>query len=452
MASWRALRALVRLRRRIALLEGTDAVGTARRIEEGIPMQGERAWLLLCSCLLASIGLDTGSVAVIIGAMLISPLMSPILGSGLSIAVADRAMLARALRELALATVATLALSALYFSITPLGEPTSELIARTRPTLLDVGVALFGGVAGIVAGSRRDQSLALPGVAIATALMPPLCTAGFGLATGRPAFFFGALYLFVLNAIFIALATFVVARVLQFPLRSFADANARRREIRLVSALAVIAIVPSLWFLYTTVRDEGQRRRLNQFIDAELAARGREVIRWTVAPRTDSTVVKLYLAGIPLEAATLDSLQARLETYGLTDARLEIVQSDISARDLERLENEVQGEILQAIAIAQAARDSARADAGRNLLNAPLDSARLASLVQLVRATFPEVRAMTLSASPNLLQTDSAPARPLLLVTLADTLRTTERAVLLGRVTSLVQAIAPRDSVVVQLR
>ncbi|MCU0616355.1 MAG: DUF389 domain-containing protein [Gemmatimonadaceae bacterium] len=452
MASWRALRALVRLRRRIALLDGTDAVGTARRIEDGIPMQGERAWLLLCSCLLASIGLDTGSVAVIIGAMLISPLMSPILGSGLSIAVADRAMLARALRELALATVATLALSSLYFSVTPLGEPTSELIARTRPTLLDVGVALFGGVAGIVAGSRRDQSLALPGVAIATALMPPLCTAGFGLATGRPAFFFGALYLFVLNAIFIALATFAVARVLQFPLRSFTDTKTRRREVRLVSALAVIAIVPSLWFLYTTVRDEGQRRRINQFIDAELASRGREVIRWSVAPRTDSTVVKLYLAGVRLEAATLDSLQTRLDAYGLSSARLEIVQSDISARDLERLEQEVQGEILQAIAIAQAARDSARADAARGLLDAPLNSASLASLVQMVRVTFPEVRAMTLSGSPNLLQTDSASTRPLLLLTLSDSLRPNERTALLGRITSLVQSIAPRDSVLVQLR
>src|SRR5690606_21893873 len=137
------------------------------------------------------------------------------------VAIADRNLLSKAARELSLATVVTLVVSTIYFFLSPLGEPTAEEISRTTPTLLDVGVALFGGIAGIVAGSRRDQSMALPGVAIATALMPPLCTAGFGLATGRPAFFFGALYLYVINAIFIALATFAIVRFLGFPLRSF---------------------------------------------------------------------------------------------------------------------------------------------------------------------------------------------------------------------------------------
>ncbi len=185
MFSFRVLRSWVRTRNRFALIGGTDVDGTIHRLESGIPVRGERAWLLICSCLLASIGLDTGSAAVIIGAMLISPLMSPILGVGLGTALADRSLLQFALRELALATAITLGVSALYFTVSPLAEPTAELISRTQPTLLEVGVALFGGIAGIVAGSRRDQSISLPGVAIATALMPPLCTAGFGLGTGH---------------------------------------------------------------------------------------------------------------------------------------------------------------------------------------------------------------------------------------------------------------------------
>ncbi|WP_460879233.1 DUF389 domain-containing protein [Pontibacter rugosus] len=167
----------------------TDEPGTIREINDKIPIRGNNTWMLICSAMLASIGLDTGSGAVIIGAMLISPLMSPILGVGLSVGINDREMLVDSLKNLALAAVAGLIVSALYFSVTPLGEPTNELLARTQPTLLDVLVAIFGGVAGIISISRSDRSNAIPGVAIATALMPPLCTAGYGLASGRIDFF-----------------------------------------------------------------------------------------------------------------------------------------------------------------------------------------------------------------------------------------------------------------------
>ena len=167
---------LLPLIRRVALQDGTDVAQTVQRISSGIHVRGEVPSMLVCSCLLASIGLDVNSTAVIIGAMLISPLMSPILGMGLAAAQVDRPLLVDSARELALATVVALVTSALYFRISPLGEPTPELIARTTPTLLDVGGSCFGGVAGIVAGSRKETNLALPGVAIATALMPPLCT------------------------------------------------------------------------------------------------------------------------------------------------------------------------------------------------------------------------------------------------------------------------------------
>ncbi len=446
MTSFRVLRAFVRLRRRAALLDGTDVAGTERRIEEGIPVHGERAWLLICSCLLASIGLDTGSAAVIIGAMLISPLMSPILGVGLGTAIADRTLLARALRELGLATAVTLGVSTVYFTLTPLGVPTAELVARTTPTLLDVGVALFGGVAGIVAGSRRDQSMALPGVAIATALMPPLCTAGFGLATGSPAFFFGALYLYVINAIFIALATFAVARALRFPLRSFQDARERRREIRLVTTVASIAILPSLWFLYGTVQKERDRRRVEQFIAAELTTRGREVIRWTQSDVEDTTRIKVYLAGTPVEPEALDSLRLRLGEFGLRDATLDVVQSDISARDLEKLETDVQRGILQAVELAQAARDSARAGAVRNVVRSPLDTSRIREIARDVNGTFPEIVAIAYAPQANLLAADSVAPPPTLLVEFAAATTADTREDVLRRARALVRSRVGGDS------
>lgn len=452
MASWRVLRALVRLRQRVELHDGTDVEGTERRIEAGIPMRGERAWLLICSCLLACIGLDTGSVAVIIGAMLISPLMSPILGSGLSIAIADRALLAQALRELMLATLVTLAVSTFYFTVTPLGEPTAELIARTRPTLLDVGVALFGGAAGIVAGSRRDQSLALPGVAIATALMPPLCTAGFGLATGSAAFFLGALYLYIINAIFIAIATFAAVRALRFPLRSFSDATARRREIRLVATVAGIAVLPSLWFLYSTVRAEGERRRIDQFIAAELTPRGRDVIRWTTTVVSDTTHVKVYLAGAPIEPEALDSVRQRLPEFGLDGVALDVVQSDISARDFERLETDVQRGILQAVELAQAARDSVQATAARNVVRSPLDTARIREIARDVNGAFPEITAIAYAPQADLLAPDSARPPPTLFVTFDSTARSAKRAEILARAQALVRARLGGDSLRVRAR
>jgi uncharacterized hydrophobic protein (TIGR00271 family) len=450
MFSFRVLRSWVRTRNRFALIAGTDVTGTEQRIESGIPVRGERAWLLICSCLLASIGLDTGSAAVIIGAMLISPLMSPILGVGLGTALADRTLLQYALRELALATAITLGVSALYFTVSPLAEPTSELISRTQPTLLDVGVALFGGVAGIVAGSRRDQSLALPGVAIATALMPPLCTAGFGLATGRPAFFFGALYLYVINAIFIALATFAIARFLGFPLRSFADKKARRREIRLVAVIATIAVLPSLGFLYFTVQSARERRRVDQFLAAEVEPRGGEVLRWTRADVGDSARIKLFMGGRPLEPETVDSLLGLLPQYGLDDFGIDLVQSDISSRDLRQLESDVQRGILQAIEMAQLARDSTAAleATRRSALGANVfDTAQIRLVAREMASAFPEFVTVAYAAQADLLASDSLRPPPTLFVEFGATTDPAARTDILARAQALVRTRTKSDAI-----
>ncbi len=456
MFSFRVLRSWVRTRNRFALVEGTDVAGTVHRLESGIPVRGERAWLLICSCLLASIGLDTGSAAVIIGAMLISPLMSPILGVGLGTALADRSLLQFALRELALATAITLGVSALYFTVSPLAEPTNELISRTQPTLLDVGVALFGGIAGIVAGSRRDQSMALPGVAIATALMPPLCTAGFGLATGRPAFFLGALYLYVINAIFIALATFGIARFLEFPLRSFADKTKRRREIRLVTAIAAIAVLPSLGFLYFTVENARERRRVDQFLSAEVEPRGGEVLRWTRADVGDSVRIKLFLAGQPLEPETVDTLLGLLSTYGLHDYGIDLVQSDISSRDLRQLATEVQRDYLQAIEMSQLARDSA--DALKAASSRPaaqpsaLDTAQIRRVAREMASAFPEFVTVAYAPQANLLAIDSLRPPATLFVEFGANINGANRRQILQRAQALVRTRIGSDSILLVAR
>jgi len=198
----------VYIRRILDIRTGSGKEETLAEISSGVSLKGFNFWMLVCSALIASLGLDTNSTAVIIGAMLISPLMNPILGVGLSLGVNDKDLFFLSMKSLGFATLAGFISSVIYFKLTPFGNITSELIARTTPTLLDVLIAFFGGIAGIVSGSRKYLTNAIPGVAIATALMPPLCTSGFGFATGRWNFFLGGLYLFFINAVFISLATF----------------------------------------------------------------------------------------------------------------------------------------------------------------------------------------------------------------------------------------------------
>ncbi len=224
------------------LRENADFEKTKSTISEGISLRGYNLWILACSTILASIGLDTNSTAVIIGAMLISPLMSPILGVGLSVAIHDKQVLTRSLRNLIIAVVISLGASVLYFFLSPLGVPTPELQARTFPTLLDVLIALFGGIAGIVSISRHEQTNAIPGVAIATALMPPLCTAGFGIATANWNYFFGAFYLFFINAVFISLSTYLIVRYLHFPEKEFVNTKVARRYRTWFILLSIAAL------------------------------------------------------------------------------------------------------------------------------------------------------------------------------------------------------------------
>ncbi|MBK1440253.1 TIGR00341 family protein [Parapedobacter sp. ISTM3] len=220
-------------------------------VEKGIYFKGTNLWILIFAIVIACVGLNVNSTAVVIGAMLISPLMGPILGVGYSLATYDFRLLRRSLTNFGFAVGSSLAASTLYFLATPLSEAHSELLARTQPNIYDVVIALVGGLAGIVALSSKQKGNVIPGVAIATALMPPLCTAGYGLATGTWNYFFGAFYLFTINTVFIAVATLMTVRFLNYPIWHGVDESTKKIANRWVSVIATVTILPSLYFSAT---------------------------------------------------------------------------------------------------------------------------------------------------------------------------------------------------------
>ena len=238
-----------------------------RTIHQGVKVGGTNLWVLIFAILMASIGLNVNSTAVIIGAMLISPLMGPIIAIGFGVATNDADLIRTALRNLGLFVAISLITSVLYFKLSPLSLAHSELLARTSPTLWDVLIAFFGGAAGIIALTRKHASPVIPGVAIATALMPPLCTAGYGLASGNLAFFGGAFYLFAINSVFIALATALFVRLMKLPQHAHASPELQRRTRIWVSVLLVAMLAPSTWLGYRLVKDEFFLKAANAAFD-----------------------------------------------------------------------------------------------------------------------------------------------------------------------------------------
>ena len=227
---------------------------TIEDISKGVEFKGTNLWVLIFAIFIASIGLNVNSTAVVIGAMLISPLMGPIMGIGLGAGINDFGLIKKAFRNLAIAVAISVLTSSLYFLITPLHEAQSELLARTYPTLWDVLIAFFGGLAGIVVGSRKEKTNAIPGVAIATALMPPLCTAGYGLANLNWYYFFGAFYLFFINSVFISVATFLIVRFLGYPKKHFDDPSMELRVKRYITIFVLVTLIPSVYLAYHLVQ------------------------------------------------------------------------------------------------------------------------------------------------------------------------------------------------------
>ena len=282
--------------------------------------------------MVASVGLNVNSPAVVIGAMLISPLMGPIMGIGLGVGINDLELIVKALRNLGIAVAISVLTSAAYFWISPLNDAQSELLARTSPTLWDVLIALFGGLAGIVAGSRKEKSNAIPGVAIATALMPPLCTAGFGLATAQWNYFFGAFYLFFINSVFISFSTYLIVRLLRFKSKDFVDKARELRVRRLIAVFIILTIIPSIYTAYKVVNQSLFERYAQQFITQEMRFDNCQVINKNFTYEQGEKQIEVTLFGEPIDEAQLQELEKRLPDYNLPNARL-IVRQGYTGED-----------------------------------------------------------------------------------------------------------------------
>ncbi len=342
----------------LQIKRGTDYENTAAAIEENIPVSGTNAWLMVCSALLASIGLDTGSTAVVIGAMLISPLMGPILGVGFSVGVHDREMFLRATRNLAYGTAFSFLTSFLYFLITPLGEPTQEILARTKPTLLDIGVAFFGGVAGIVSGYRLKRTMAIPGVAIATALMPPLCVSGFGLATADWDIFGGAFYLFFINAVFISLSTYIIVRFLRFPLKRYVERSTQKKVTRLAYFVLFLVSVPSIWFLYNIYMQAQTKKNIQTGIIDDFHKKGNEILKWETEDRDSVIMLKTFFSGIAPSNTDITYYNAKLQDMGLKKYRIQFYRMNLTKGEIDKLSADMMSNIMKNIEVENRRQDS----------------------------------------------------------------------------------------------
>lgn len=311
-------------------------------ISKGVEFRGVNLWVLIFAAMIASLGLNVNSAAVIIGAMLISPIMGPIMGIGLSLGINDFDLLKKSLRNFALMFIVAIVTSTVYFFISPLSSNSSELLARTTPTTYDLLIALFGGLAGIVAQTRQDRtSTVIPGVAIATALMPPLCTAGFGLATGQIRFFIGAFYLFFINSVFIALATYVVVRFLKYEKKTFIDKVRERNVKRLMMVISLVTFIPSVVVGFHTVRVSLFEAVADKYVEQVFDFPNTRVIecKKSYAHRGSPSQIELLLVGEPLGEEVIENARARLDGFGLKRTELVVRQaSSIDKIDVASLQ------------------------------------------------------------------------------------------------------------------
>lgn len=382
------------------LRQGLDRWGTIESIDLNIELKGSNVWLLISGLFIASIGLDTGSVAVIIGAMLISPLMSPILGIGLGVGINDRKMILRSLFNFTVAVVISLIVSTLYFLLTPLGEATSEILSRTRPTILDVGVAFFGGMAGIVAASRKEKMNAVPGVAIATALLPPLCVTGFGIANWNLSIVWGSFYLFFLNSVFVSLATFLVVRILKFPFREFLNRAQKIRSNLLVTAFVILVCIPAGSVLIEIINELGEKRTIETYIKDTVNTESHQAIKWITSNNADNKELKLYIVGEYMDSVAIASMANKLADVGLSNYQLKVTQFEKEPADFNKMSEEIKRNVLSSVDANQqllAERDS-RIDAvtaERDSLKR--DTVQFEILKEEIKAMYPELNKLACS-------------------------------------------------------
>lgn len=296
-------------------------------MQENTVIHGSNMWILILAMLIACVGLYNNSPVTIIGAMLISPLMNGIITMGYSLGVRDLSMLSKAFKRFLTQVVISLVAATVFFSIARLEEPTAEMISRTSPTFWDVLIALFGGVAGMIGNTRQKKGNVIPGVAIATALMPPVCTAGYGLATFQFKIFFGAMYLFLINALLIAMAAWIITNVLKIPNRVEMDKKRRRRINFAAALISVFVVVPSILTGALTIYNAHIDENIEQYLESEFTFEGTQLVQSSVDK--EEKQINVALVGQTISAETIEVLRGQLSNYGLDGYTLTVAQNSV---------------------------------------------------------------------------------------------------------------------------
>lgn len=362
-----------------------------------ISFRGSNLWILACAIIIASIGLNVNSTAVIIGAMLISPLMGPIVGAGFALGTYNFPLLKKSVKSLLIATFVSLAVSAVYFYISPFKDVQSELLSRTSPNIYDVLIAFFGGLVGVIAITRVEKGNPIPGVAIATALMPPLCTAGFGLATSNFSFFFGAFYLYTINCFFICIATFFVVKFLKYP-SSIIDNKYEKRIRYGISVLILVIIVPSFYLAYNLFNEKKFTKTAEQFIQKAFENNGYTVIYKKIAYNANPKTIDIAFLNKTFNKEQIASYNKMLADNGLVNTKLNIRQDD----------TDIKSQILNEI--NKFDTNVSEKDVTISNLRRQLDTYRISdsSFLKEIKILYPEMRNISYGKTEEYPETDSA--------------------------------------------
>lgn len=299
-----------------------------KQITNGINFQGSNLWILIFAVFIASLGLNVNSTAVIIGAMLISPLMGPIIGMGLALGIADLDLFKQSIKNYLVSTFISVITATIYFTLSPITDAQSELLARTSPTLYDVLIALFGGAAGFLAMSTKGRNNVVPGVAIATALMPPLCTAGYGLAVQNTSYFFGAFYLYFINTVFIAFTTCLGVRFLHFHRKQFINREKMRRVNLYIVSIIIITIIPASYMTWNIIKQSVFENNIENFVTKELNYSGTNILSHQYDLKTKT--LHVVAVGNPISTDSIAKAQKTMANYQLDGYALKVIQGSNS--------------------------------------------------------------------------------------------------------------------------
>lgn len=369
-----------------------DRKKTLESVRKNITFKGANLWILASAIIIASVGLNVNSTAVIIGAMLISPLMGPIVGAGFALGVYDFSLLKKSIENLAKATLVSLVVSTLYFTISPFKDVQSELLARTSPNIYDIIIAFFGGIVGVISITRAEKGNPIPGVAIATALMPPLCTAGYGLATGQWSFFLGAFYLYCINCVFIGVSTFLIIKYLEYPAVKQIDQALEKKVRIIIYVLTMVLLLPSSYLAYSLFKKQQFEKSVSAFIENEFDSNGYILIFKKTVFNARTKKIELAFLSKSFDKSELDRLQRIMNrNEHLRDTEL-VIRSDQDNRsklskedvltNLKNSENELS---LRELKLATMEKELAKNNFdNRKLLNES-------------KTLFPEIRSISVS-------------------------------------------------------